>query len=142
MQTPNIQLFLFCHEMVMAPSHLDLPSDSSCFTSCGCKVSPLWTELQRRMFVYLDWLCSRQLVNHCQLVKSQAAFGRYTDILKTKCIWSPVCNLHGTQKLKGNHSCQKGSRCHPQCIGFTSFLSVSTLAGRQSIGKDFRLFHC
>ena len=57
------------------------------------------TKPQIRIFLHSDWLHSKQLVNHCQPMKSKAAVGVSIDILKAKCIWTPVCNLHSTQAL-------------------------------------------
>lgn len=59
------------------------------------------TEPQIRIFLHSYWLHSKQGVNHCQPVKSKTAVGVSIDILEAKCIWPPVCNLHGTQTLHG-----------------------------------------
>lgn len=57
------------------------------------------TKPQIREFLHSNWLHPKQLVNHCQPMKSKAAVGVSIDVLKTKCIWTPVCNLHRTQTL-------------------------------------------
>lgn len=57
------------------------------------------TEPQIRVFFDSNWLHPKQLVNHSQPVKPKAAVGIPIDIFKTKCIRTPVCNLHSTQTL-------------------------------------------
>ncbi|KAL0619517.1 Protein PPP5D1 [Plecturocebus cupreus] len=57
------------------------------------------TEPQKRIFPHSNWLHSKQRVHYCQPVKCKAAVGVSIDILKTKCIRTPVCNLHSTQTL-------------------------------------------
>lgn len=57
------------------------------------------TEPQIRIFLHSNWLYSKQWVKHRQPLTSKAAVGVSIDILKKKCIWTPVCNLHSTQTL-------------------------------------------
>lgn len=57
------------------------------------------TEPQMKIFPHLNWLDSKQLVNYDQLVKSKAAADVSIDILRTKYIWTLVCDLHSTRML-------------------------------------------
>lgn len=57
------------------------------------------TEPQIRIFPHSYGLHSKQGVNHRQAVKAKAAVGVSIDVLKAKCIWPPVRNLHRTQTL-------------------------------------------
>jgi hypothetical protein len=59
------------------------------------------TEPQIRVFPHSYRLHSKQRVNHSQAVKAKAAVGVSIDILKAKCIWPPVRDLHRTQTLHG-----------------------------------------